>query len=92
MPLALGKIGRLFGRKHQVGCIGEGDRAAVPGLDHAGLDAFGGKAGRSVDMGKSTIDDQAVGSGTPGPRWQAMYARLQQHLDAIASRPALEPA
>jgi hypothetical protein len=29
-----------------------------------------------------------VGSGRPGPLWQAMYDRLQRHLDAIAATPA----
>jgi D-alanine transaminase len=46
-------------------------------------------AGRSV-LPITSIDGQRVGSGVPGPCWQAMHARLQQHLDAIASQPALE--
>jgi D-alanine transaminase len=48
-------------------------------------------AGRGV-LPVTKIDDRAVGSGAPGPRWQEMYARLQRHLDAIATRPALETA
>lgn len=48
-------------------------------------------AGRGV-LPVTRIDGERVGAGTPGPVWQSMYARLQQHLDAIAARPALEPA
>jgi D-alanine transaminase len=48
-------------------------------------------AGRGV-LPITKIDDQTVGSGLPGPHWQEMYARLQRHLDAIATRPALETA
>ena len=48
-----------------------------------------GSAGRGV-LPVTTIDGRPVGTGTPGPCWQGMYARLQQHLDAIAARPALE--
>ncbi|MDH5175449.1 MAG: D-amino acid aminotransferase [Gammaproteobacteria bacterium] len=50
-----------------------------------------GSAGRGV-LPITKIDGQAVGSGAPGQHWQQMYARLQQHLDAIATRPALETA
>jgi D-alanine transaminase len=46
-------------------------------------------AGRSV-LPITSIDGQRVGSGVPGPCWQAMHTRLQQHLDAIASQPALD--
>jgi len=30
-----------------------------------------------------------VGTGRPGPLWQAMYDLLQRHLDDIAATPAL---
>jgi D-alanine transaminase len=46
-------------------------------------------AGRGV-LPVTKLNGQPVGSGAPGPAWQAMHARLQQHLDAIALRPALE--
>ena len=46
-------------------------------------------AGRGV-LPVTRLDGQPVGSGAPGPAWQAMHARLQRHLDAVASRPALE--
>ena len=46
-------------------------------------------AGRGV-LPVTKLDDRPVGSGAPGPAWQAMYARLQRHLDAIAAQPALE--
>ena len=48
-------------------------------------------AGRGV-LPVTTLDGARVGAGTPGPAWQTMQARLQQHLDAIATRPALEHA
>jgi D-alanine transaminase len=48
-------------------------------------------AGRGV-LPVTSIDGAPVGSGAPGPAWQGMYATLQQHLDAIADRPALEDA
>jgi D-alanine transaminase len=48
-------------------------------------------AGRGV-LPVTSIDSQPVGNGTPGPWWSAVHARLQQHLDAIAGRPALEDA
>lgn len=48
-------------------------------------------AGRGV-LPVTSIDGTAVGTGRPGPLWAQMYARLQQHLDEIASRPALEEA
>jgi hypothetical protein len=38
------------------------------------------------------VDGKAVGTGTPGATWLRMHARLQQHLDAIAARPALVDA
>jgi D-alanine transaminase len=46
-------------------------------------------AGRGV-LPVSSIDGRPVGSGKPGPVWQAVYARLQQHLDAIAKLPDME--
>jgi D-alanine transaminase len=46
-------------------------------------------AGRGV-LPVTSVDGRAVGNGVPGPAWGSMYARLQQHLDAIAARPALE--
>ena len=47
-------------------------------------------AGRMV-LPVTRIDGRAVGEGKPGPAWQAMYARLQKHLDEIAGQPALAP-
>jgi D-alanine transaminase len=46
-------------------------------------------AGRGV-LPVTKLDDRPVGSGAPGPAWQAIYARLHRHLDAIAAQPALE--
>lgn len=46
-------------------------------------------AGRGV-LPVTRLDNQPVGSGAPGPAWQVMHARLQQHLDAVAARPAME--
>jgi hypothetical protein len=40
----------------------------------------------------TAVDGKAIGTGTPGATWLSMYARLQQHLDAIAARPALVDA
>jgi D-alanine transaminase len=48
-------------------------------------------AGRGV-LPVTSIDGHPVGSGKPGPAWQSMYARLQQHLDAIAALPDMEDA
>lgn len=48
-------------------------------------------AGRGV-LPVTSIDGHAVGAGTPGPAWRRTYERLQQHLDEIAGRPALEDA
>jgi D-alanine transaminase len=48
-------------------------------------------AGRGV-LPVTSVNGKAIGNGTPGATWLSMYARLQQHLDAIAARPALEPA
>lgn len=48
-------------------------------------------AGRGV-LPVTKVDGAAIGSGRPGPLWVQMYARLQQHLDEIAGRPALEHA
>ena len=45
-------------------------------------------AGRGV-LPVTTVDGEPVGSGRPGPLWSAMYARLQRHLDELASTPAL---
>ena len=47
-------------------------------------------AGRGV-LPVTRIDGRPVGDGKPGRAWQAMYARLQKHLDDIASTPALTP-
>ena len=44
-------------------------------------------AGRGV-LPVTSVDGKPVGSGRPGNLWSAMYARLQQHLDDIASTPA----
>jgi len=48
-------------------------------------------AGRGV-LPVTAVDGKAIGKGTPGATWLSMYARLQQHLDAIAARPALVDA
>jgi D-alanine transaminase len=48
-------------------------------------------AGRGV-LPVTSIDGRAIGTGAPGPVWRLTYDRLQQHLDAIAGRPALEDA
>ena len=48
-------------------------------------------AGRGV-LPVTSIDGRPVGSGLPGAAWQETHARLQQHLDEIASTPALESA
>ena len=45
-------------------------------------------AGRGV-LPVTVVDGEPVGSGRPGPLWQAMYGRLQRHLDDIAATPAL---
>ena len=45
-------------------------------------------AGRGV-LPVTTVNGEPVGSGRPGPLWSEMHARLQQHLDDIASTPAL---
>ena len=45
-------------------------------------------AGRGV-LPVTSVDGRAIGTGAPGATWLAMYSRLQQHLDAIAARPAL---
>lgn len=46
-------------------------------------------AGRGL-LPVTRIDDQPVGPGRPGPCWRELYRRLQDHLDEIASTPALE--
>ncbi|MDH4166840.1 MAG: D-amino acid aminotransferase [Gammaproteobacteria bacterium] len=48
-------------------------------------------AGRGV-LPVTAVDGKAIGTGAPGASWLSMYARLQQHLDAIAARPALADA
>ena len=45
-------------------------------------------AGRGV-LPVTSVDGKAIGTGAPGATWLSMYARLQQHLDTIAARPAL---
>jgi len=45
-------------------------------------------AGRGV-LPVTRIDGRPVGSGRPGARWREMYARLQRHLDELATTPAL---
>jgi D-alanine transaminase len=45
-------------------------------------------AGRGV-LPVTVVDGEPVGSGRPGPLWSEMYARLQRHLDDIASTPAI---
>jgi len=37
----------------------------------------------------TTVDGKPVGDGRPGPLWSEMYARLQRHLDDIATTPAI---
>jgi D-alanine transaminase len=46
-------------------------------------------AGRGV-LPVTQLDGVPVGPGLPGPAWHETYRALQRHLDAIASRPALE--
>jgi D-alanine transaminase len=48
-------------------------------------------AGRGL-LPVTSVDGKAIGTGTPGATWLSMYARLQQHLDAIAAQPALVDA
>ena len=48
-------------------------------------------AGRGV-LPVTSVEGRAVGTGAPGPAWRRTYERLQQHLDEIAGRPALEEA
>lgn len=45
-------------------------------------------AGRGV-LPVTRVDGKPVGDGIPGPLWQEMYARLQQHLDDLSHTPAL---
>jgi D-alanine transaminase len=45
-------------------------------------------AGRGV-LPVTRVDGEPIGDGRPGPLWREMYARLQRHLDDIASKPAL---
>ena len=45
-------------------------------------------AGRGV-LPVTRVDGEPIGDGRPGALWNEMYARLQRHLDAIASTPAL---
>jgi len=45
-------------------------------------------AGRGV-LPVTTVDGKPVGDGRPGPLWSEMYARLQRHLDDIATTPAI---
>jgi len=54
-------------------------------------EAWIASAGRGV-LPITSLDGRPVGSGTSGPVWKDMYARLQRHLDAIASRPAMVDA
>lgn len=48
-------------------------------------------AGRGV-LPVTSVDGKAIDTGAPGAAWLSMYARLQQHLDAIAARPPLVDA
>lgn len=48
-------------------------------------------AGRGV-LPVTSVDGKAIGTGAPGGIWLSMYARLQQHLDALAGKPALDDA
>ncbi len=45
-------------------------------------------AGRGV-LPVTRLDGRPVGGGRPGPHWKRTYAALQNHLDALASQPAL---
>jgi D-alanine transaminase len=45
-------------------------------------------AGRGV-LPVTRVDGEPIGDGRPGPLWNEMYARLQRHLDDIATTPAL---
>ena len=73
----------------QVGCRSRSARSAVD--DCAGDEVWIASAGRGV-LPVTRIDGKAIGNGSPGAPWLSMYARLQQHLDAIAARPALVDA
>jgi D-alanine transaminase len=55
----------------------------------AGDEIWIASAGRGV-LPVTTLDGRPVGTGRPGSVWRELYARWQQHLDAIAGRPALE--
>jgi len=61
----------------------------IQARDIAGCDeAWIASAGRGV-LPVTTVDGEPVGSGRPGPLWSEMYARLQRHLDDIATTPAI---
>ena len=45
-------------------------------------------SGRGV-LPVTSLDGEPVGNGRPGPLWERMYARLQQHLDDVAATPPL---
>jgi D-alanine transaminase len=55
---------------------------------HSCEEAWIASAGRGV-LPVTRVDGEPVGDGRPGPLWREMYARLQRHLDAIATTPAL---
>lgn len=63
-------------------------RFSVPELRSA-QEVWIASAGRGV-LPVTQVDGAPVGSGLPGPAWRETYRALQRHLDAIASRPALE--
>ena len=51
-------------------------------------EAWIASAGRGV-LPVTRVDGEPIGDGRPGPLWSEMYARLQRHLDDIATTPAL---
>ena len=55
---------------------------------HSCEEAWIASAGRGV-LPVTRVDGEPIGDGRPGPLWSEMYARLQRHLDDIATTPAL---
>ena len=45
-------------------------------------------SGRGV-LPVTRVDGRPIGNGRPGSHWREMYARLQRHLDELASTPVL---
>jgi D-alanine transaminase len=51
-------------------------------------EAWIASAGRGV-LPVTSVDGEPIGTGRPGRLWAEMYARLQRHLEEVASTPAL---